>query len=123
MATMATLDATSPTDPLDRARVLVADATWQFDSAPTDSDDRAVGCALVTASGEELAACLWSDGELDTRSDGCGLGAPIRDHLRREDIEWPSEAEALAAVWGRRAARRPPLVTTSGPRASSGPRR
>lgn len=102
---------------------LVARARWNFASEPTDRDERAVGCVLRTRAGVELAACLWADGELDIRSDGCGLFAPIRDHLRREDIEWPSEAEALAAVWGRRSARRPPLVTTSGPRASSGPRR
>lgn len=85
---------------------LVARARWNFASEPTDRDERAVGCVLRTRAGVELAGCLWASGELDTRSDGCGLFAPIRDVMTSEQIDWPSEEEALVAVWGRRAARR-----------------
>jgi len=76
--------------------------TWVFSSAPTFSDARAVACDLVAADNTVLAGCLWSDGEIDVDSDGCGLTREGRDlGLTIDDVDWPDEAEAVAAVWGR----------------------
>lgn len=73
---------------------------WVFEAAPTWDDELAVGCALIV-DGEEVAACLWASGRLDLDSDGCGIFSAGRDlGLRRDDIDWPSEAEAMAEVWG-----------------------
>lgn len=81
---------------------MMTKAKWVFSYCPTFHDERAVGCALVLK-GEELAACLWSGGELDVQSDGCGVFSAGRDFgLSFDNVDWPSEAEALAAVWGRR---------------------
>ena len=70
---------------------------WYYNHAPTSDDDRAVGCELRAASGDVLAACLWSAGDLDIESDGCGVFA---DGSTADDIDWPDEAEAMTAVWG-----------------------
>ena len=69
---------------------------WSYAPAPTSDDDRAVGCELRAASGDVLAACLWSAGDLDIESDGCG----VFDGSKADDIDWPDEAEAMTAVWG-----------------------
>lgn len=72
---------------------------WRFAPAPTWDDECAVGCELVTADGTVLAACLWSDGDLDIDSDGCGVMSAGRDAgLRCDDVDWPDEDEALYAI-------------------------
>lgn len=73
-------------------------AKWKFNHAPTFQDDRAVGAELVASDGTILAACLFSAGEMDTRSDGCGVWG-----MSRREVEWPDEEEALSAVWGKHA--------------------
>lgn len=93
--------AESPAWDADRLTRLILDrARWEYHHAPTHSDDRAVGCDLM-ADGEILASCLWSNGDLDVDSDGCGVMPILRDiRAKADDIEWPDEAEAMAAVWG-----------------------
>jgi len=80
-----------------RERLLAAAeaATWRYEHCPTMRDERAVGCDLVAPDGSVLAAGLWSDGELDTESDGC-----FRGSFEGDDIDWPLEDEAMQAVWG-----------------------
>jgi hypothetical protein len=71
-------------------------AKWEFSHCPTMGDDGAVGCTLVASNGDRLAACLWSAGDLDVDSDGCGVWGD----LDPDEVEWPEEEEAMAAVWG-----------------------
>lgn len=71
-------------------------AKWRFESAPTPRDEMAVGCELVSGDGDVLAACLWSGGELDIDSDGCG----VFNGSHADDIDWPDEDEAISSVWG-----------------------
>jgi hypothetical protein len=78
-------------------------AEWRFAADPTHTDERAVGCELVTHDGRVLAACLWSGGDLDIDSDGCGVRpAGVEACLTPDSVDWPAESVALAAVWGDR---------------------
>lgn len=74
----------------------VARATWHYSPAPVPDDDRAVACVLVAEDGTPLAACLWAGGELDVDSDACG----VFDLAIEDDITWPDQDAAIAAVWG-----------------------
>lgn len=79
------------------ARRRVARGTWTFEHCPCTRDERAVGATLTDEDGEKLAACLWSDGELDVTSDGCGV---FLEHISSDELEWPSYEDAMEAVWG-----------------------
>lgn len=68
---------------------------WRFESAPTARDEMAVGCEL-SGDGVVIAACLWSGGELDIDSDGCG----VFGGYHADEIDWPDEKEAISSVWG-----------------------
>jgi len=75
--------------------------TWVFSSAPTFLDAKAVACDLVTPFGVTLASCLWADGELDFDSDECGVTREGRElGLSLDDVDWPDEDAAIAAIWG-----------------------
>jgi hypothetical protein len=70
-------------------------ATWVFSSAPTFEDEYAIGADLMTSEGAVLAGCLWSGGNLDITSDGCGvLDSGKVLGLRSDNIPWPTEEEA-----------------------------
>jgi hypothetical protein len=83
------------------AASLIQSAEWRWTHAPTMTDECALGGDLVTEDGTVLASCLWSDGELDTESDGCVVQDDRLDAADLED-EWttPSDDE-IDAVWGR----------------------
>lgn len=68
---------------------------WRFESVALSGDRYGIGCDLVNHHGEVLASCLWANGELDTESDGCGVFVA---GIRPDEIEWPSELEAEAAI-------------------------
>lgn len=69
--------------------------TWEWKHCPTAEDDMAIGAALIGPDGDELAACLFSGGEMDVESDGCG----VFDGRRTDDIDWPDEDDGRALVF------------------------
>lgn len=70
---------------------------WHYEWIPMDDDAEGVSCDLVASDGTILASCLWAHGELDIDSDGCGVWD---ERLSADDIPWPDEDAAFAAVRG-----------------------
>lgn len=76
-------------------------SAWVCRAIETTADAHAVECDLVAEDGTVIAGCLWADGELDIDSDGCGLSSEGRAlGLTLDDIDWPSESEAVEAAHG-----------------------